>query len=77
MDSPNGAFGDFEDVGVLWMHEVCRTVLDRYGHAMHTKQKIFLELKKVASNAFKVREKAIINDIDKILYTYGSPDGRL
>ena len=31
VDAPSAYFSEFEDVAVMWIHEVCRTVLDRFG----------------------------------------------
>lgn len=30
IDAVPDSFEDFDEVGILWIHEVCRTILDRY-----------------------------------------------
>lgn len=49
-------FNDFEDVAYMWIHEVCRTSLDRFTDAT-TRSNIFKKIKTIASGTFKIREK--------------------
>lgn len=55
----------------MWIHEVCRTVLDRFSDAS-TKNNIFKKVKTIASGTFKVREKNFNLKPDDVFYTYGS-----
>ena len=44
LESPNSSFNDCDEVASMWMHEVCRSVLDRYSD-QKLKTKLFREIK--------------------------------
>ena len=62
-------------MAVLWIHEVCRTVLDRFGDANRLEH-LFDRVKSVAAGAFKIREKYLRQGVDEILFSYGCPEGK-
>lgn len=57
------------------MHEICRTVLDRFSD-QKLKTKLFREAKVVAAACFNIQQRDLSNKMDKIMFTYGSPEGR-
>ena len=59
----------------MWIHEVCRVVLDRFSEQSR-RNELFKDIKFVASEAFKIKEKLFTNKVDNVMFCYGTPEGK-
>ena len=73
LEIPQNYFKMQENVAFLWMNEVCRTVLDRFGSA-NEKRDLYEKAKIIASNCFRVRERVFPTTCDEPYFCYGLPD---
>ena len=57
----------------MWIHEVVHTVIDRFSD-QQIKAYLYKQVKIIASEAFKIREKGIMQRYDQVLFCYGQPN---
>ena len=75
IDAHSTQFNEFEDLAEMWIHEVVHSVLDRFSD-QNQKQFLFKHVKIIASEAFKIREKGILQLYDQVLFCYGCPESK-
>lgn len=75
IDAPTTYFQDFKEVGIMWIHEVVRVVLDRFSDE-NEKERLFTEVQRLAFEVFKLRPQENPIKLDHVYFTYGLPDGQ-
>ena len=73
LDVPNNYFRLIDNVALVWVNEVCRTVLDRYTDP-YEQEKLYEMVTNVACSAFKVRHKIFPKDWRVNQFFYGQPE---
>ena len=70
LEVPNNYYKNMDNIAILWVNEVCRTVLDRYTdpreHERH-----YNKLCEIAARTFKVRRKIFSEDCLANQFFYG------
>ena len=73
MDVPNNYFRLVDNVALVWVNEICRTVLDRYTDPAE-QEKLYEMVLNIACSAFKVRHKIFPKDWSQNQFFYGQPE---
>ena len=61
LEVPNNYYKAMENVAILWVNEVCRTVLDRYTDPREH-EKFYAEVCRIAANTFRVKKTTFTAD---------------
>ena len=70
LEVPNNYYRYIDNVAMVWVNEVCRTVLDRYTDPLE-QEKLYEITKEIASSCFRVKTKIFCPDPKANMFFYG------